>query len=494
MISDAQHAEIRRLFYGEHWKVGTIATELGLHRDTVARAVGTEHFTNTGKSRPSALDPYVEFIQTTLTQYPRLTATRVFEMVRGRGYEGSVVQLRRRIRQLDLRPKPRSEAFFRLTVLPGEQAQVDWGYFGKVRVGGTERKLWLFVMVLSWSRAHHVYFSFDQSAAAVLRGHVEAFETFGGVPRTILYDNMKTVVIERVGDAIRFHPRLLDLASHYLFAAYPCNPRRANEKGRVEVRIRDLRNSFFAARRFTDLDDLRRQFVQWRDDVAYARRCPSDRDRSVAEALSHERSTLMALPVNRLSTDDVRAVVARKQPYVNYDTNLYSVPHDLVGEALTLAVSDREVRVLHGDALVAHHVRSWDRHVVVEDPEHLQGLADSKHKARALHGRQRLLAEVPEAEPLLQVLAQRQEPLGPQTAALLVLLERYERADLARAIEEALERGTPRAASVAHLLEQRMRERGLAPTPPVRVSDRDDIQNLTVTHHSLEDYDDLALG
>lgn len=490
-ISDAQRAEIRRLFYGEHWKVGTIATQLSVHRDVVKRAIGTEQFTNVGKPRPSVVDPYVDFIRTTLDQFPRLTATRVFEMIRGRGYAGSAVQLRRRIRSLGLRPKPRSEAYLRLKVLPGEQAQVDWGYFGTVRVGGTERKLWFFVMVLSWSRAHHVYFSYDQSMASVMRGHVAAFETFGGVPRTILYDNMKTVVVERVGDAIRFHARLLDLASHYLFAAYPCGVRRPNEKGRVEVRIRDLRRSFFAGRRFCDLADLHTQYLTWRGEVAYVRRCPADLARTVADALEHERTLLMPLPVHRIDTDEVRSVVARKQPYVSYDANQYSVPHELVGHSLTLAASDRQVRVLHDGAEIASHVRCWDRHEVIEDPAHIAGLVAAKKKAKALHGRQRLLAELPEAEPLLMTLAQRQEPLGPQTAALLLLLERFNRALVADAIGEAIARGTPRAASVAHLLEQRARAQGVTPKPPIRISEREDIQNLHVTPHNLEDYDEL---
>ena len=96
MITPEQHAEIRRLYFGEHWKVGTIAAALGVHHDTVRAAIA--HDTRTvrrGTCRASALDPYLPFIHDTLTQYPRLRATRLFEMVRPRGYTGSVVQLRR---------------------------------------------------------------------------------------------------------------------------------------------------------------------------------------------------------------------------------------------------------------------------------------------------------------------------------------------------------------------------------------------------------------
>src|SRR5882672_2034639 len=220
MISEDVRARIRRLFFAEHWKVGTIAAELGLHRDTVACAVDTSRF-STCRFRDKAriLDPYRDFIRATLEQYPRLRATRLLEMLRSRGYSGSVFPLRRYIRLI--RPVPIREAFFRLSTLPGEEAQVDWGSFGKIRVGGAERALSCFVMVLSWSRATFARFTLDQTLESFFRCHVEAFETFKGVPRAALYDNLKSVVLERQGDLIRFHPRILELAGHYHFAAKP---------------------------------------------------------------------------------------------------------------------------------------------------------------------------------------------------------------------------------------------------------------------------------
>jgi IS30 family transposase len=91
MIPPAQVAEIRRLFFAEHWRVGTIATQLGVHPDTVRRALATDRFARPVRPRASALDPYRPFLQETLQRYPRLRATRLFEMVRARGYPGSVI-------------------------------------------------------------------------------------------------------------------------------------------------------------------------------------------------------------------------------------------------------------------------------------------------------------------------------------------------------------------------------------------------------------------
>src|SRR5581483_855814 len=278
MIDDELRSRIRRLFFAEHWKVGTIAAELGVHHDTVDRAINRAAFTAIRYRREgSILDPYGPFIADTLKQHPRLRATRLFDMIAARGYTGSVVQLRRHVRVV--RPEPPHEAFLRLSTLPGEQAQIDWGSFGSIAIGHAKRALSCFVLVLSWSRAMAARFTLDQSLESFVRGHVFAFETLGGVPRSILYDNLKTAVLERQGDAIRFHPRLLELAGHYHFAPKPCAPYRGNEKGKVERAIQFLRHSFFAARRFTSVEDLNAQLADWIERVAHARPVPGDPDR-----------------------------------------------------------------------------------------------------------------------------------------------------------------------------------------------------------------------
>ena len=241
MITPAQRAEIRRLYYGEHWKLGTIAAELGLHRETVRAAVEREPGAGRpGLYRPSALDPYLPFIRDTLAQYPRLRATRIHEMVRLRGYPGSVNQLRRIVKRL--RPETGRTVYRRVVTLAGESAQVDWGSFGKVRIGHGTRAVSGFVMVLGYSRAIAALFTLDQTLESFLRGHVDAFDALGGVARTLVYDNLRSAVLDRRGAAVQFHPRLLDLAGHYHFAPRPCTPGRGNEKGKIERQIQYLRH------------------------------------------------------------------------------------------------------------------------------------------------------------------------------------------------------------------------------------------------------------
>ena len=193
-----------------------------------ALAVETDRFNNTKTLRPSATDPYADFIREILAKHPRLRATRIFQMIRDRGYSGSIVQLRRFV--ACIRPAHR-EAFLRLHTFPGEQGQVDWAHFGEVSVGRARRRLSCFVITLSYSRALYLEFFFDQSMESFLRGHIHAFEDWQGFPRILLYDNLRSVVLERRGDAIHFHPRLLELCAHYHFDARPCQVARRQSEG-----------------------------------------------------------------------------------------------------------------------------------------------------------------------------------------------------------------------------------------------------------------------
>jgi transposase len=192
MLNLETQAHIRHLFYAEHWKIGTIAQQLGVHPDAVRHAVQSNVSHQAQALRPCITDPYLEFVRETLKNYPQLRATRIFQMVRDRGYTGSIVQLRRVVARL--RPVQR-EAFLRLCLFPGEQAQADWAHFGEVRVGRARRRLSCFLITLSYSRALYLEFFFDQTMENFLRGHVHAFQAWSGTPRITLYDNLKSVVL-----------------------------------------------------------------------------------------------------------------------------------------------------------------------------------------------------------------------------------------------------------------------------------------------------------
>jgi transposase len=242
-------AQILRLHTVQKWRVGTIARQLHVHRDAVRRVLaGNCAPVHTSPLRPSRIDPYRPFILATLAKFPTLTAARLHAMVAERGYVGAASHFRFLV--AGMRPRPTAEAYLRLRTLPGEQAQVDWGHFGHLQIGRARRPLMAFVMVLSHSRMVFLRFFLDARMDSFLRGHALAFAAFGGVPRVLLYDNLKSAVLERVdhprGSAIRFNPTLLALPGRYRFEPRPVAPARGNEKGRVERAIRYIRDSFFA--------------------------------------------------------------------------------------------------------------------------------------------------------------------------------------------------------------------------------------------------------
>jgi transposase len=488
MITPETRMQIRHHFYAEHWKIGTIARELDVHPDAVRGAIESDRFNRTQPLGQHCItDPYMSFVRQTLDQHPKLRATRIYQMIRERGYSGSVVQLRRVVARL--RP-PVREAFLRLHAFPADQAQVDWAHFGHIAVGRARRTLSCFVMTLSWSRALYLEFFFDQTTDNFLRGHVHAFEAWAGQPRVILYDNLKSAVLERRGSVIHFNPRLMELCAHYHFVARPCQVRAGNQKGRVERAIRYIRESFWAGRPFTTLAECNRQALLWRDTVAHQRRWPGDDDRTVAEAFAEEQPRLLPPPVHSFPTDLIVPVRSAKTIYVRFDLNDYSIPPEAVGRQLTVVASDTVVRILDGAAEIARHRRTYDRHQFVLDPAHQQAVLKAKRKAFDATPIGRLAHLVPESAALLDLAFGQGESAGSQTAQLLKLLDLYGIAALRRAVREALERDTPRASSVAFLLGKQQRS---APTPvPVDLSRHPEAQSIDVRPHGLETYDELA--
>ena len=411
-------------------------------------------------------------------------------MVRKRGYQGSPSHFRNMIALV--RPKPAAEAYLRLKTLPGEQAQVDWAHFGKMKIGRAERPLMGFVMVLSFSRRIFLRFYLNAQMSNFLRGHIDAFEAWQGVPRELWYDNLKSVVLERRGDAIRFNPQFLDFAGHYRFLAQPVAVARGNEKGRVERAIRYARDSFFAARSWRDIDDLNAQAQAWCEGVAADRPWLEDRSISVREAFEKERSSLIALPGDRFPADERLEVTIGKTPYARFDNNDYSVPHTHVSRTLVVLATLDEVRILDGADVIATHPRSFDKAERVENPEHIDELARQKRHARRLRGQDRLVQAAPNSERLLADAAKRGGHPGSIVAALLRLLDEYGAAELETAIGGALKRGVPHPNAVRLSLARRREARDQPPSIPVDLPKNPRLRDIAVRDHDLGGYDGLA--
>jgi len=483
-------AQILRYHHVEKWRVGTIARQLRVHHETVVRVLSQAGLPKHGSpARRSQIEPYLPFIRATLEKFPELTASRLFVMVRERGYRGGPDYFRHLVARH--RPRRPAEAYLRLRSLPGEQAQVDWGHFGHLTIGRARRPLLAFVMVLSWSRRIFLRFFLDARMENFLRGHVAAFEAFNGCARVMLYDNLKSAVLERVGDAIRFHPTLLAFATHYRYEPRPVAVARGNEKGRVERAIRYVRASFFAARTFADLDDLNAQAAAWCNGVAADRPCPEQHTLTVREAFAEEATRLLPLPDNPFPLTERVAVKVGKTPYVRFDLNDYTVPHTSVQRLLTVLADPHEVRIVDGAELLASHPRSYDKGAQIEVAAHIAALVADKSAARHHRGTDRLAMAAPTSQDLLMSAAARGDNLGSITAALLRLLDRYGAAELEAAIGEALARGVPHPNAVRLALEQRREQRHEGPPVVIDLPAHVKARDAHVTPHRLEAYDQL---
>ncbi|HEY1995633.1 IS21 family transposase [Paraburkholderia sp.] len=484
-------AQILRYYHVEKWRCGTIARQLHVHRGTVQRVLAQAGLPRIGAVlRPAQIDAYLPFINETLKKFPSLTASRLYAMVTERGYRGNIHHFRHQVALH--RPRPVAEAYLRLRTLPGEVGECDWAHFDRLQIGRARRPLMAFVMVLSWSRQIYLRFFLDARMDSFLAGHAGAFAAWSGLPRIIKYDNLRSAVLERQGDAIRFNPQLLAFAAHHHYEPRPVAVARGNEKGRVERAIRFVRDAFFAARKFTDLDDLNAQAALWCTGPAADRPCREEPTITVREAFAREQPSLLALPDNPYPCELQLAVAVGKQPYVRFDLNDYSIPHTHVRRTLTVRADPGQVRILDGAGLLATHERSYDRGAQIEITAHLDALVASKREARHHRGLDHLAHAAPASRTLMLRAAERGANLGNITAQLLRLLDRYGAAELQAAIEETLASDAAPHQNPVRLALERRREARQAP-PPVTISLPEHVRNkdTLVTPHRLDIYDQL---
>jgi transposase len=491
MITRALETEILRLHHSEHWPIGTIAMQLRVHHSTVRRVLAQAGVPLGPLTvRASIAAPYVAFIVETLTKYPTLRASRLYQMVGERGYPGAPDHFRGIVAQL--RPRRTAEAYLRLRTLPGQEAQADWAHFSTITVGRAVRPLMAFVMVLSYSRQLFLRFYLGAAMNYFIRGHVEAFTAFNSVPRVILYDNLKSAVLERAGDAIRFNPTLLELAAYYRFEPRPVAVARGNEKGRVERAIRFVRDAFFAARTFRDLADLNAQADAWCQGAAADRLCPEDRARTVRAVFAEEQPRLLALPTNPFPTEERIEVDVGKTAYARFDLNDYTIPHTHVRRTLTVLATLDTVRIFDGQTLLASHPRCFDRGQQVEILAHIEGLVAHKRAGRAHRAQDRLHHAAPSAQALFLLAAERGAHLGVLTRGLLALLASHGASALEAAIAAALAEDTAHLGAVRHFIDAHANARGQRPPIAVVLPDDPRLHAINVRTQPLQAYEQLT--
>ena len=276
-----------------------------------------------------------------------------------------------------------SKATMRYETEPGEQAQVDFGRYTYHTPQGEDRHIWVFVMILSWSRAVYVEFVERADTATFLRCHIHAFEHFGGIPRRCLYDNSKLVVLRRDGEGRPvWNERFIDFSAALGFEVKLCRPYRAQTKGKIERGVGYVEGNFWPSARFVDLADLNRRAMQWIATVADVRIHGTTHERPV-DRLETERAKLMGLADrSRLGNflRDERTV--GRDGYVRYGTAWYGVPWRWTGCKVQVEVDGDMVSIFAGQERLALHPRAQRRGQRFTLPGQWRGLPLGNEKRR----------------------------------------------------------------------------------------------------------------
>lgn len=485
MISRRLVFEIRQL-QARGFSRRSIARQLGISRETVMKYLADPYPADRKKRapRPSRLDPYREMITAMIEECPDIKAPVVLRQLRKKGFTGGITIVRDLLRRIR-GTRSKRKSFIRFESQPGQQMQIDWGYFGTLDYGHNRRRLYGLVILEGYSRMLHVFFSHSQKQDYLHPGLLEAFIRFDGIPEEIVVDNMLTAVTERVGTIIRFNEAFLDFLGRFSITPHACTVRSPYEKGKVERAISYIRQNFLPLKRFTGLTDAQKQMCHWLDTVANSRQHQTTGQRPV-DRLQGLRPLPDPLPDCR----QVCSLLVHKDFGVRFDTNVYTVPPWAIGRQVTLKADTRRIWIYQKEKLIACHPRCWDRRQRIELDIHREQV--KKLKKRVLRDRQ-VIVFLSLGEPALrylQLLSGSGLPIRKNIAALLDLQDEYGDSALLHGLESALKKKLPGADYVRNILYQKMTP--VNHHPPVRLK-QEELNTIRLTTPALADYDAVAL-
>lgn len=350
-----------------------MARELRISRNTVRRYVRCPDGP-VRQARLSALDGFKPWIEEHAERY-EYNATRLFQELQPLGYARGYEAVKRFVRAL--RPKRGRQAFLRIETPPGQQAQVDWGEFRKVRLGPVVVDLHFFCMTLSWSRDIAGLWLLREDLLTLERAHLMVFRRWGGIPRRLRYDNMKTVVQSGQGIKAVWNPGFLGFARSCGFKPEACHVRSPFEKGKVESSIDYVRHNFFPGRQARSLEALQNQFDDWNKTIARRRIHGTTYERPLDRFLK-EQPLLQGLPAVLPEPVELAQAEVYKDCHFSFQGNRYSVPHRWAGTTVQVHADEHHVTAFAQGRQVATHDRAAKgAHRQVTHPKHYQGLFDA---------------------------------------------------------------------------------------------------------------------
>jgi len=467
----------------QHLSAAQTARALGLDIRTVAKWAEVEQFhPRKSVERVSKLDAFKGQIVRWLDAHP-YSAQQIYQRLCESGYSGGRTIVKDYVHRIRVRP---SAAFLKLDFAPGEAAQVDWGEYGSIAVGGARRRLSFFLMVLCHSRRMYLEFTVSQTMEFFLQCHENAFAAFGGVTKRVMVDNLKSAVLQRlVGQAPVFNPKYLDFSRHWGFEITACNVRSGNEKGRVENGVGYVKKNFLAGLELADFSALQPAAQLWVDTVADVRMHESTHQRPI-DQFEEERAKLQPLNPAGFDLARVTSVRATKQFRVALDSNHYSVPARYAGQLLTLKTYAERVCIFDREQLVARHKRSMDRHQDIEDPEHAQVLVAQRKSAREQRLLVQFLALSPRAQAYLEGLEIKRINAREHMRKIMALAEIHGKEAVCRALDDGLELQAFSSEYIANILAARRRV-GVEPAA-LQLTRRMDLLDLEMPEPDLSIY------
>lgn len=465
----------------KHLTAAQLAASLNLDIKTIRLWRGRPYTPRVAPPRPSKLDPFKGRIVGWLDAHP-LTTQQVFQRLCDEGYAGGISIVKDYVRAI--RP-PRREAFLTLAFAPGSVAQADWGELGTIAVGNTRRRLSFFVMVLAWSRQMYVEFTLGQTMEHFLACQVNAFQALG-VPKKVMVDNLRCAVLRHVRDEpVQFNPRYLDFARHFGFEVVACAPRAGNEKGRVERGVGYVKNNLLRGLELPDFAALNPAAKVWLETVANVR-LHRETQRRPVDLWAEERAHLQPVNPRPFDVGRVLPVRANRQFRVTFEANRYSVPARYAGQPLTLKAYPDRLCIYHDDELIARHVRSYERHLDREDPDHAKALVAQRRHARDAHVLKRFLALCAQAPQYHAGLQERRGQAMSHVRKIVALADIHGDDAVARAIADALTFDAFSSDYIAHLVEARRRQ--LPDPSPLHLLRRQDVLDLELPPADLAAY------
>jgi transposase len=318
----------------------------------------------------SSVEPYRELV--VQLHAAGVEGTAILQRLHERGYVGSQSSIYRFLHHLD---PPDSKAVVRVERDPGSEAQVDFGYAGRMLdpASGALRKAWAFVMTLAWSRHQYVEFVFDQSLPTWIRLHHNAFVFFGGVPQRIVLDNLKAAIVKACWDDPLIQTTYRECAEHYGFLIAPCRVRTPEHKGKVEQGgVHYVKRNFLGGRTPTTITQANADVRHWCLTTAGLRTHGTTKELPLSRFRSLEQEHLKPLPATGYDLAIWKQAILHRDCYVVFEQSFYSAPFRLIGQRLWVRGGSEQVRLYTATyELVATHERAPQPGIRRTHPDHL---------------------------------------------------------------------------------------------------------------------------